>query len=113
MATWPSGEAEVCKTSYGGSNPPVASLIIKFFKFILPRSSRGLGRRPFTAVTRVRIPYAVLAYFFLELVPLMINAPVCHPGGCGINSLQLLSIISLNSLAAIVVGYRTPPFHVV
>ena len=25
----------------------------------MPRSSRGLGRRPFTAVTRVRIPYAV------------------------------------------------------
>ena len=26
----------------------------------MPRSSRGLGRRPFTAVTRVQIPYAVL-----------------------------------------------------
>jgi hypothetical protein len=26
----------------------------------MPRSSRGLGRRPFTAVARVRIPYAVL-----------------------------------------------------
>ena len=26
----------------------------------LPRSSRGLGRRPFTPVTRVQIPYAVL-----------------------------------------------------
>ena len=25
----------------------------------MPRSSRGLGRRPFTAVTRVQIPYAV------------------------------------------------------
>jgi hypothetical protein len=27
-----------------------------------PRSSRGLGRRPFTAVARVRIPYAVQAF---------------------------------------------------
>ena len=27
--------------------------------FLMPRSSRGLGRRPFTAVTRVQIPYAV------------------------------------------------------
>ena len=25
----------------------------------MPRSSRGLGRRPLTAVTRVRIPYGV------------------------------------------------------
>gem|GEM_PF-3823727 len=28
----------------------------------MPRSSRGLGRRPFTAVARVRIPYAVLLF---------------------------------------------------
>ena len=32
---------------------------IFFFIISLPRSSRGLGRRPFTAVTRVQIPYAV------------------------------------------------------
>ncbi len=28
-------------------------------QIVPPRSSRGLGRRPFTAVTRVQIPYAV------------------------------------------------------
>ena len=31
MATWPSGQAEVCKTSYGGSNPPVASYFFAAF----------------------------------------------------------------------------------
>ena len=34
------------------------SLIYSFLS-TMPRSSRGLGRRPFTAVTRVQIPYAV------------------------------------------------------
>src|SRR5690625_5419862 len=109
MATWPSGEAEVCKTSYGGSNPPVASLIIKFFKFILPRSSRGLGRRPFTAVTRVRIPYAVLADFLMELVAQLVRAPGSGPGGRGFNSHQAPSITRLHSHAASVYGSRTPP----
>src|SRR5690625_6209652 len=102
MATWPSGEAEVCKTSYGGSNPPVASLIIKFFKFILPRSSRGLGRRPFTAVTRVRIPYAVLAAFLMELVAQWVRVPGCGLVGRGFNSLQLPFIIQQNSHATFV-----------
>ena len=32
------------------------------FNLKMPRSSRGLGRCPFTAVTRVQIPYAVLEW---------------------------------------------------
>src|SRR5690625_5893208 len=109
METWASGEAEVCKSSYVGSHPPVASLIIKFFKFILPRSSRGLGRRPFTAVTRVRIPYAVLADFLMELVAQLVIAPGCGPGGPVFNSHHPPSIIHLNSHPSFVQGSMTPP----
>ena len=49
----------------------------------MPRSSRGLGRRPFTAVARVRIPYAVP---FMEPVAQSVRAPGCGPGGRGFNS---------------------------
>ena len=51
--------------------------------FTLPRSSRGLGRRPFTAVTRVQIPYAVLFYFLMEPIAQSVRAPGCGPGGRG------------------------------
>ena len=40
----------------------------------MPRSSRGLGRRPFTAVARVQIPYAVQVQcliFIWNTIPLL------------------------------------------
>ncbi len=49
----------------------------------MPRSSRGPGRRPFTAVARVQIPYAVLK---MELVAQSVRVPGCGPGGRGFNS---------------------------
>ena len=49
----------------------------------MPRSSRGPGRRPFTAVARVQIPYAVLK---MELVAQLVRAPGCGPGGRGFKS---------------------------
>ena len=47
--------ALVCGTRGRGFNSHQAPHLL----IPTPRSSRGLGRRPFTAVARVRIPYAV------------------------------------------------------
>src|SRR5690625_5909317 len=46
----------------------------------MPRSSRGLGRRPFTAVARVRIPYAVLFSYPFKSVQFMNLRPVSQHG---------------------------------
>ena len=43
----------------------------------LPRSSRGLGRRPFTAVTRVRIPYAVQKITVISANSFPVNRNFC------------------------------------
>ena len=54
-----------------------------------PRSSRGLGRRPFTPVTRVQIPYAVPS------TPRSLHAPIPAQGSgrvvppCAVDTLPL------------------------
>ncbi len=48
--------ALVCGTRGRGFNSHQAPIVIDLYT---PRSSRGPGRRPFTAVARVQIPYAV------------------------------------------------------
>ena len=44
VVTWPSGQAEACKASYGGSNPPVTSasvplVLIRWMLFVFEASS--------------------------------------------------------------------------
>jgi hypothetical protein len=51
-------EYYLAKVDVAGSNPVFRSM---------PPSSRGLGRRPFTAVTRIRIPLEVLKFDIIEL----------------------------------------------
>ena len=53
-------------------------------------SSRGLGHRPFTAVTRVQIPLGTRdkAKSLSEFGPVaqLVSAPPCHGGGRGFKS---------------------------
>ena len=56
-------------------------------------SSRGLGHRPFTAVTRVQIPLGTpgkeeTLYLYLNVGPVaqLVSAPPCHGGGRGFKS---------------------------
>jgi hypothetical protein len=65
--------------------------VIRFW----PPSSSGLGRRPFTAVARVRIPLGVRATAAtseraVEQGPVaqLVSAPPCHGGGRGFESRQ-------------------------
>ena len=59
-----------------------------------PPSSSGLGRRPFTAVARVRIPLGVRASrqrgAVVKQGPVaqLVSAPPCHGGGRGFESRQ-------------------------
>jgi preprotein translocase subunit SecE len=75
-ATWPSGQAEVCKTSYGGSNPPVASSAIstqkepapmqkirQFFEDVL----REMGKVNWPTQKELRDSTAVVLIFSLLL----------------------------------------------
>ncbi len=62
------------------------------FSFWSP-SSRGLGHRPFTAVTRVQIPLgtqgevkAISTCFKAGPVAQLVSAPPCHGGGRGFKS---------------------------
>jgi hypothetical protein len=55
-----SGHAAAASLSRDGP-PPGVALIASAASSNAPPSSRGLGRRPLTAVTRVRIPLAVLS----------------------------------------------------
>jgi hypothetical protein len=64
--------------------------VIRFW----PPSSSGLGRRPFTAVARVRIPLGVRASrqrgAVVKQGPVaqLVSAPPCHGGGRGFESRQ-------------------------
>jgi hypothetical protein len=64
--------------------------VIRFW----PPSSSGLGRRPFTAVARVRIPLGVRAsrqrgaVVRQGPVAQLVSAPPCHGGGRGFESRQ-------------------------
>ncbi len=61
------------------------------FRSLVP-SSRGLGHRPFTAVTRVQIPLGTLinwleiSWFLVGPVAQLVSAPPCHGGGRGFKS---------------------------
>ena len=62
---------------------------------IRPPSSSGLGRRPFTAVARVRIPLGVriaaamlMQWYKQGPVAQLVSAPPCHGGGRGFESRQ-------------------------
>ncbi len=60
----------------------------------LSPSSSGLGRRPFTALTRVQIPLGTQSKFGSFLIPTLkagpvaqlVSAPPCHGGGRGFKS---------------------------
>jgi hypothetical protein len=57
----------------------------------LSPSSRGLGHRPFTAVTRVRIPLGTQELSRIASAPVgpvaqLVSAPPCHGGGRGFKS---------------------------
>ena len=59
----------------------------------LSPSSSGLGRRPFTALTRVQIPLGtqgelreISIYFKAGPVAQLVSAPPCHGGGSGLKS---------------------------
>ena len=59
----------------------------------LSPSSSGLGRRPFTALTRVQIPLGtqgelkeISIYFKAGPVAQLVSAPPCHGGGRGFKS---------------------------
>ncbi len=55
------GNTTVSGTVILGSSPgrPAVTTLWSLNESSMPRSSRGLGRRPLTAVTRVQIPYGV------------------------------------------------------
>ena len=61
------------------------------WRFTSP-SSRGLGHRPFTAVTRVQIPLGTRVNKSIDLllkvgpVAQLVSAPPCHGGGRGFKS---------------------------
>ena len=77
---------------------PIRLPILLILDF-MPRSSRGLGRRPFTAVARVQIPYAV---HFMEPVAQSVRALVCGTRGRGFNSHQAPHFIDFRFYAAFV-----------
>ena len=64
------------------------------FALATSSSSRGLGHRPFTAVTRVQIPLGTpgegkqfsLSELILGPVAQLVSAPPCHGGGRGFKS---------------------------
>ena len=75
----------------------VLSYLIQPIPLALPLSpsSSGLGRRPFTALTRVQIPLGTQSRFgvFFSLPTLkagpvaqLVSAPPCHGGGRGFKS---------------------------
>src|SRR5512135_1228956 len=53
---------------------------------LTPSSSRGLGRRPFKAVARVRIPLGARSWYHQGPVAQLVSAPPCHGGGRGFES---------------------------
>ena len=69
--------------------------LIEPIPLVLPLSpsSSGLGRRPFTALTRVQIPLGtqgklkeISIYFKAGPVAQLVSAPPCHGGGRGFKS---------------------------
>src|SRR5512143_4167407 len=53
---------------------------------LTPSSSSGLGRRPFKAVARVRIPLGARSWYHQGPVAQLVSAPPCHGGGRGFES---------------------------
>ena len=70
-------------------------------------SSRGLGHRPFTAITGVRIPVGtpVFRVLFVEqiscgVVVQLVRIPACHAGGRGFESRPLRQGFEVKAVAA-------------
>jgi hypothetical protein len=63
LKPWGSTSHYLSCDDYAGSNPVLDTLFL-FGRVSMSGSSSGLGHRPFTAGTRVRIPYLTPTFFY-------------------------------------------------